>query len=131
MTTPIVFPDAVATVLDHLAATLPGYGTVVETYKNIPTTRPTRFVRALRTGGPKHNLVTDAAQVTLECWADTDVAAHDLAQIVRGVVNAMPYNAGCYRVDELGGPADLPDPASNQSRCTWSILIYLRGQPIN
>lgn len=128
---PIVFPDAVATVLNHVAAQLPSHGyTGVPTHKNIPTTRPPRFVRALRTGGPRHNLVVDAAQITVECWADTDVAAEDLAQVVRGVVNAMPYNTACYRVDELGGPADLPDPASNQSRTTWSVLVYLRGQPV-
>lgn len=128
---PIAFPDAVATVLDYLDATLPTYGvTGVTTHKNIPTTRPATFIRALRTGGPRHNLVVDAAQLTIECWASTDVAACDLAKTVRAIINAMPYNTACYRVDEASGPIDLPDPASNQSRYTWTILVYLRGQAI-
>lgn len=123
----IVFRDAVQVILDWLGTALPAHGETAQLHKNIPITRPARFVRALRTGGPRHNMVVDAAQVTVECWADTDAEAQDLAQLVRGVINAMPLDRVCYRIDEVGGPADLPDPDSNQSRTTWSVLVYLRG----
>lgn len=130
----IVFPDATMVVLDHLAATLPTFGSAASTHREIPDPRPALFIRVLRTGGTRYSLVSDGAQLTFEAWATTSAAAHDLAQLARGIVNAMPGTViggvAVYRVDELSGPGDLPDPVSNQQRYTWSAVVHLRGAAV-
>lgn len=127
----ILFPDAVATVIDYLTDTLPDYGEQCPIHKNVPKTRPDKFVQVFRTGGPQHNLVVDGAQLTVECWAETDAEAADLASLVRAALLAVRSDVvgtvTFYKVDELAGPADLPDPDSNQARMTWSVIALLRG----
>lgn len=122
----ITFPDTVALLIGHLDANL-----TEPVRHRIPNPRPATFVTLRRTGGPKRNLVTDQAQVTAESWADTDQAAHDLAQEVRALLNALPGTVvdgvAVYRCDELSGPADLPDPLSDQARYSQSFSVALRG----
>lgn len=137
MTELILFPDSVATMIEYLKDVLPDYGETGEVHKNVPVPRPDRWVQVFRTGGPRRNLVVDAAQLTFSCWAATDAEAADLAAIVRGAVNAIQSEVigtvTVYKVDELAGPADLPDPLSNQSRMTWSVSMLARGtdlQPV-
>jgi len=122
----IVFGDTVALVASVLAA-----GCDVPTGTRVPTDRPSTFIRVIRTGGPRSNLVTDAAQITVESWADTDGEAHDLAQLARAVLHALPGDVvdgvPVYRVEEFSGPADLPDPLSNQSRYSQTFAVHTRG----
>lgn len=133
----ILFPDAVETVILYLDDILDDYGEECPVVKDVPTDRPARFVQVFRTGGPRHNLVVDGAQLTIACWADTDAEAADLASLVRAALLAVCSDVvgtvTFYKVDELAGPADLPDPLSNQARVTWSVIAFLRGvdlQPI-
>lgn len=122
----VVFPDATDLLVTYLDGELTEH-----VGSRIPNPRPTTFVRVLRTGGPKRNLVTDQPQMTFESWGDDDAEAADLAQQVRSLVNALPGQivdgVPVYRVDELSGPANLPDPLSSQSRYTQSFAIALRG----
>lgn len=126
----IVFPDATLTIVDILEAALPGFGCDVPIGGHVPNPRPAVFVRVLRTGGVRATLVTDAAQVTVESWASRTGDAHDLAQLVRAVLLAAPGAAGVVAVEELSGPADLPDPESNQHRFTQSFLVHTRGAAV-
>jgi hypothetical protein len=128
----ILFPDAVSTVISALNAQLDDLGyTGVPVRSRIPNPRPTRFVRVLRTGGPRVNVVTDAAQVTVEAWAASTADAHDLAQAARAIVNSLEGTVTggvtVYGVNEFSGPADLPDPESEQPRYTWSASVNVRG----
>jgi hypothetical protein len=127
----IIFPDATETLITYLTDLLPDYGENCPVVKEVPNVRPARFVQLFRTGGPRHNLVVDGAQITVECWADTDAEAADLASLVRAALLAVKSDVvgtvTFYKVDELAGPADLPDPQSNQSRMTWSVIALLRG----
>lgn len=127
----ILFPDATATVIDYLADLLPDYGETCLVVKQVPNPRPSKFVQVFRTGGPTHNLVVDGAQLTVECWAETDAEAADLAALVRAALLAIRSDVvgtvTFYKVDELAGPADLPDPESDQARMTWSVVAFVRG----
>lgn len=127
----VLFPDAVALVIEYLNASLVAYGETAPVHKNVPNPRPAKFVQVFRTGGPRSNLVVDGAQLTISVWADTDAAASDLAEVVRAVLNAVRSQiigqSVFYKVNELGGPVDLPDPQSNQSRMTWSVIALLRS----
>ena len=97
----------------------------------VPNPRPARFVLVFRTGGPSVNVVTDAAQLTIEAWAATDYDAHDLAQAARAILSGIEGTVSggvtVYGIDEFSGPANLPDPESDQSRYTWSTVVNVRG----
>lgn len=124
----VVFPDAVDKVVDYLAAQLAARSNATPVYSRVPTTRPASFVRVIRTGGVRRNLVVDDAQITIEAWAPSDEAAHDLAQLCRGILLAAPGVATAVRdVQELGGPGLQPDPDSETPRYVFSHLVSLRG----
>jgi metal-dependent amidase/aminoacylase/carboxypeptidase family protein len=124
---PIVFPDAVAVCCTYLD------GVLLEPVRSkVPNPRPDAFYTVTRTGGPKRNLVTDEAQITVEAWGPDDETAHDMAQAARAYLNAMVgqtvNGAPVYRVDELAGPANIPDPLSEQPRYSQSFAVAIRGE---
>jgi metal-dependent amidase/aminoacylase/carboxypeptidase family protein len=128
----ILFPDAAAAVIGALNTQLPALGfTSVPVRSRVPNPRPSRFVLVFRTGGPRANVVTDSAQLTIEAWAASDVDAHDLAQAARAVLigmeGAVTGGVTVYGIDEFSGPAFLPDPESDQSRYTWTASVNVRG----
>ena len=115
----IVFPDAVELVCDHLRIQLAPTPVV----SRVPTTRPAAFVKVTRVGGVRRNLVTDEPTLTIEAWAATEQAAHDLSQLARAHVYAMPGDGDVYRVTEFSGPALLPDPLSDQPRFSFTVAV--------
>jgi metal-dependent amidase/aminoacylase/carboxypeptidase family protein len=128
----ILFPDAVAAVVGALNDQLDDLGfSGVPVRSRVPNPRPARFVTVFRTGGPRVNVVTDSAQITVEAWAASDHDAHDLAQAARAILNSLEATvtggATVYGVDEFSGPAYLPDPESAQPRYTWSASVNIRG----
>lgn len=128
----ILFPDAAAAVISALNAQLSALGfTGVPVRSRVPNPRPARFLLVFRTGGPSVNIVTDAAQLTIEAWATSDVEAHDLAQVARAIVTGIEGTVTggvtVYGVDQLSGPGYLPDPVSTQSRYTFTVTVNVRG----
>lgn len=124
----ILFPDAASAVITALNAQLAALGfSGVGVYSRVPAVRPSQFVLVFRTGGARDSLVIDGAQLTFEAWAANDEDAHDLAQAVRAIVIGLEHSASAYGIEELAGPANLPDPTSNQSRFTFSSVVNVRG----
>lgn len=125
----VIFGDAAAVAIGYLRAEL---GLYAEVHKDIPDPRPAKFVTVRRGGGIRRSVVSDQPLLLVECWAETSEDAHDLAQMCRGLLYAMrgtvQGDLAVYRVDEVGGPADLPDPLSNQSRYTFTVQVHLRCQ---
>lgn len=105
----------------------------VSAYVSIPPERPDSFVSIVRNGGTKRDLITDSATVSFDAWGQVPSEAHDLAQEVRAAVHALPGQTigqmTVYRVQEFGGPANLPDPVSNQPRYTLTLSIDVRALP--
>lgn len=94
----------------------------------VPPTRPAEFIRVLRTGGPRETLRSEAAQITVEAWAQTEARASDLLSMARAILNAS--DAQLFGVREFSGPANLPDPTTAQVRFTMSFQIRARGTAI-
>lgn len=94
----------------------------------VPKTRPAEFIRVLRTGGPKETLISEAAQITVEAWAQTEQRASLLLSQCRALLNAADETI--YGVREFSGPANLPDPLSANIRYTMSFQIRARGTVI-
>lgn len=128
----IVFPDAVALAVTALTAALATARPDVEVHAQVPyPDRPNRFVTIERAGGPRRNLVVDAAMLSIEAWSDGAADAQDIAQLCRAVMHSLPgttvSGVSIYRADEAGGPVHQPDPESGHERYTFAIQIAARG----
>lgn len=134
MTEVIVFPDVEQVAVDYLDAELSARGDTASVHTAIPSPRPDRFVRVLRVGGPRRNLVIDEATIVFESWAARAKPSHDLAQLVRALVFAMTGQTiggvDVKAVGEVGGLANLPDPVSDQARYTFTASVQCRGTAI-
>lgn len=126
----VLFPDAAAAVCTYLDDTL-----AVQTSNKIPNPRPDQFYRVLRVGGASRDIVIDNATVVVEAWALTDEEADDLAQLARAyllaIANETVGDTIVYAVDEVGAPANLPDPVSGQPRVTATYTVRTRGAALN
>lgn len=131
MTPAVIFPDASLVLVGHLRAELAARGVTAPIGTRVPNPRPATFVTVERTGGPRRDVVTDEPQLTVDCWAPTEKAAHDLAQLCRGLTHSMRGRSvagvAVYRVTEFAGPQLLPDPDSEHPRYTQTLQIAMRG----
>jgi hypothetical protein len=119
----IAFPDVEAIVRTYLVNAT---GEIVTTAVDNP--RAAKFVRIVRTGGPRVDLVTEQAQLTVECWADSSVTAAALARTVRAHLGAIQGRVpGIHGFTEAGGPQNMPDEVSKQARYRWTVLFDVRG----
>lgn len=130
----IIFPDAETQWSQYFREALAERDPEVEYVGSIiPSERPGKFVRVLRTGGTRRDLVTEVVTLTVEAWAQKSVPAERLAQLVRALIHAcdqLPDGAQVYTVDEYGSPANLPDPLSDQARYTASYAVAVRGRAL-
>lgn len=98
----------------------------------VPEKRPERFVRTVRTGGFRRDLVTDQARLTFECWNVRKVDAQADVQVIRGALDGLRGRVldgiKVHRVDEIAGPADSPDPDTRTPRYVMTFEIALRGR---
>lgn len=120
------FANAQALINAHLAEV-----TGLRCVTTIPTTRPERFVRTIRTGGYLANGVTDVARLTLECWAEKKAEAQHDAQQVRAALLALRgttlSGVKVHRIEEIAAPADSPDPDTSTPRYVLTHEVHLRG----
>ena len=128
----IIFGDIEEALRVHLTAELPDFTADSVT---VAVTRPnpmsTRLVLVPRLGGPKRDIVTDGATIGVECFAPTHSGALELAQLARGIIEALPGKTisglPVYRVQEFAGPAMLPDPDSDTPRYVFTVRVEFRG----
>lgn len=121
-----VFPDGEQLVIDWLRDRLD-----VPVEPKVPNPRPASWVKVTRVGGPRRDLVTDHPMLVVEAWDDDDADARDLLQLARAHVDAMRGqvidDVTVYGITEVGGPANLPDPTSDQPRWTFTVQVAIRG----
>lgn len=126
----VVFPDAEYVTVTWLDSHLD-----VPVATLVPDPRPELWLRIQRVGGVLHTRVSDAATLTVEAWGDEYELASDLAQVARAYIHAMVGETvdgvPVYRVEELAGPASLPDPVSAQPRFTFTVTVHMRGVVID
>lgn len=130
----IVYPDAALAAVTAIRDGLTARSSTATVGTLVPNPRPSLFVTVRRIGGVRRNLVVDAAQLSVECWGPSEQAAQDLAQLCRGLIHgAEGSNQGgtaVYYVAEVGGPALLPDPESEQPRYVATYEIGTRGTAV-
>ena len=125
-------PDVEALVVSYLSTVLGDAANRVSTKVNNP--RPDKSVRVSRTGGPRLNVVTDAPQILVECWADNETDACDLARYAHAYMWALPQTdvGGVWvrGVSELGGVQNFPDPDSDSPRYQFVMVLDVRPQEV-
>lgn len=118
----VTFPDIEATLVAHLSTAL---GVPVTT--RVPEPRPAQFVRLLRVGGPRRDLVTDGPMVVFECWAQRPHEAASLGETTRAHVSAMDGTdvGGVWvrQVQEVGGLQNYPDPLTGDPRYQFTAMV--------
>jgi len=132
----IVFPDVEAVVISYLNAAFTARSETARASTKVPATRPTKFVRVIRTGGPASSVFMERAQLTIEAWATTAVVASALMQLTRGLMHAIDQvTVGAttyqfYAPQEFSGPANRPDPDSEMERYTETFSVGVRGYAV-
>jgi hypothetical protein len=133
----LVAPDTETLIVRYLTAQLASRSpwTTTQVHTKVPKTRPTQFVRVLRTGGTRSQFI-DTATLVIESWAGDGITASNLAQMVRGLLFALDqvtYNSVTYQFyapQEFSGPANLPDPDSDQERYTETFSVGVRATAV-
>jgi hypothetical protein len=132
---PVLFPDSTSVAVGWLRQWFTDRAETAPVGQRVPSPRPDRFVTIARTGGVRSNVVTDKPLLTVEAWGSSDEQAHDLAQLARTGLHAMRGRSvagvAVYRINEAGGPVNLPDPVSQQSRYTFTLEVAMRGAPLD
>lgn len=121
---PQTWPDVELLVIEWLTAGLPG--THIGT--DVPASSVTRSVRVQRVGGPRSQ-VLDQARILLETRAADRGDCLDLANDVRDLVRRLPgaHDEGVVSgVEEVGGPAWLPDPLTGQPRFASTVTVLAK-----
>lgn len=131
----LVSPDVTALLVGWLTSELPAIPgqAGVGVFRAVPKKRPQSFVTVRLLGGPGRdgsNVPVDRPMVTIEAWAPSTAAAHDLAQNARAAIHAAQGvvigGTEVYEVTDGGAPVDLPDPMSGQPRYTFTCQLLVR-----
>jgi hypothetical protein len=133
----LVAPDTETLIVKYLTAQLAARSpwTTTKAYTKVPKTRPAQFVRVLRTGGTRTPFI-DTPTLAVESWAGDGMTASNLAQMVRALlfaIDRVTYNSTTYQFyapQEFSGPANLPDPDSDQERYTETFSVGVRATAV-
>jgi len=131
----IVYPDVLQAGLTFLRAQLAirgdSFAQGVTAGSYIPDTgRTLPFVWMKRVGGFTTGRATDRARMDLHIYHEDEGQAHDLTQLVRGIMLAWPYldSTVAKGSAEFSGPGPVADPLwPDASRWYFTVEIVLRG----
>lgn len=129
----LVTPDVEAAAVTYLRTglgVLAGHvGTQVPAART-GVTPPSTMVRVSLTGGSRQNVASDAAQLTVECWAGDGPTTSNLARQAQAVMFAAAGSvvAGVFvrRVESVGGVQSFPDPDTNKPRYQFTVRWHVR-----
>lgn len=126
----VVFPDVELWATGHLrsalAARAESYAADVFVSNAVPAGRRDRMVIVRRDGGPRLDVVREAARLTVRVWGKTEQEATDLARLVRALLWAAPNGAPVLKVSDLSGPSPVADESGQPLRL-MSFEVIVRG----
>lgn len=124
----VIFPDTELLVTTFLRAALTTraepYAAGVKVGVTVPNPRPVRFVQIRRDGGPRLDVVREAARIGVNVWAATEQDASDLARLARALLWSAPDGSPICKVIELMGPSPVAD---DSPRRYMTFELTIRG----
>jgi hypothetical protein len=124
----LLTPDVEAAAVTYLREKLGVLADKVAT--KVPSTMPAKMVRVSLTGGSRENLVSEQVQVTVECWADTEILASNLARTAQAHMFAangsLLGSVWVRRVSSVGGVQLFPDPDTTRPRYQFTVRWAVR-----
>jgi len=132
MTEVLVSPDVVLAATSYLRT---GLGVLADRVATaVPSTMPNNMVKVSLTGGSRTGLVSDAVQLTVECWSANDPTASLLARTSHAyMLAAAGTTAGgvfVRKVETVGGVQSFPDPDTNKPRYQFTVRWHVRPAAI-
>jgi hypothetical protein len=127
MSDAVSFPDSIQAIVDYLTDL---HQTLPVGIRN-PDDGDT-YIKVRRIGGVQTTRISEAGTFAIECYGPDDTSAFRLVGNVRRDVKAMQGtlvgDVLVYKVEEVGGPGDLPDPlAPTLTRYSFIVAVTLRG----
>ena len=92
----------------------------------VPQLRQSRMVVVRRDGGPRLDTVREAARLSVNVWAPTDLECANLARLVRALLWQAADGDPVCRVSDLSGPSSVADE-SEVPRRFFSVELIVRG----
>lgn len=89
-----------------------------------PNPRRARMVIVRYDGGPRVDLVTSAARLGVNVWAETEQDATDLARLVEGLLLSVRGVGPVSSVNSQSGPVLIAD---DQPRRYMTFELFMRG----
>lgn len=132
---PIVFPDVEAWAVNLLTSALAErpepYAADVYVANTLPQTRRPRQVIVRRDGGPRLDLVREAARLTVRVYGRDDDETKNLAALVRAFLGAAADGSTpVARVRELSGPTPVPDGKGQPDYRLMTVELIVVGAPL-
>lgn len=126
-----MFPDVEAVVVAFLNARLANAGLTARASTRVPNPRPATLVVVERVGGSMRSVSHEDALVSVDCWAESSVAASDLARKVASWLVELDQG-GCHVPQGpdgwAGRPVYLEDPVAQVPRYTMTVIVRCRIQ---
>lgn len=127
----VIFPDVELWATGYLRAALAArtepYAAAVYVGTAVPSTRRDRMVTVRRDGGPRLDVIREAARLGVNVWGKTEQEVSDLARLVRALLWAAPDGKPVTKVTELSGPSPIPDV---QPRRFLTFELVVRGSTL-
>lgn len=128
----LVSPDVESAGVLYLRSALGVLADKVAT--KVPATMPNSMVRVSLTGGSRTGIVSDAAQLTVECWSANEPTASLLARTAHAYMRAAAgVTAGglfVRRVETVGGVQFFPDPDTTKPRYQFTVRWHVKPAAI-
>lgn len=126
----VVQPDVELWATGYLRAALGDRGEAfasdVLVSNTVPVPRQPRMVVVRRDGGPRLDVVREAARLGVRVWAGSEQDATDLARLVAALLWAAPDGAPVVRVTQPGGISPVADESKQPLRY-MTFEITTRG----
>lgn len=133
-----VYQDAEALVIDYLRPVLAARPETflqgIELGNKKPESgsgvAPGRYVYVRRIGGQPREEYLDLARIDFKCYGRSEEEAHDIAALIRALMQASVNSAGITNVQQFLGLTNTPDPLSNAPRYLFTMELMIKGSPL-
>jgi hypothetical protein len=119
----VTYGDVEQELAEYLRGALPG----ITVGTRIPAS-PDVFVLIRRAGGTRARYV-DSPRIDVQVWHRSDTEAHDLADLVSGLLWRAQGVGHLRGVTGSSSPVPVPDPDSGASRYLLTVDLTAKGVP--